>query len=74
MMATYIYRSISNGFLPDSYQHYADKVLETMEKYVDYYGLIHEVCGCPHFVSAGTSAESMAAYIMMHSWKEKLLH
>jgi len=74
MLATYIYRSLYNGFLSEDYLKYADTILQTMEKYVDSYGLIHEVCGCPHFVSVGTSAESMAAYIMMHAWKEKLLH
>lgn len=31
-----------------------------------------DVCGCPDFVSSGTSAESMAAYIMMNSWKSKI--
>lgn len=68
MTAAYIYRSIKNKTLPESYKPYADKVLETMENYVDSYGIIHGVCGCPNFVSEGTSAESMAAYIMMHSW------
>lgn len=72
MMSTYIYRSIANGSLDISYQRYADKVAETMEQYVDEYGLIHEVCGCPNFISCGTSAESMAAYLMMHAAREKL--
>lgn len=71
MMAAYIYRSLYNGTLPQEYKKYADLVLDTMEKYVDEYGIIHEVCGCPHFVSVGTSAESMAAYIMMHAWAKK---
>lgn len=72
MMSTYIYRSILNGTLDRKYITHADKVVDTMEKYIDDYGIIHEVCGCPHFISVGTSAESMAAYIMMHSWKAKL--
>lgn len=37
------------------------------------FGIIHEVCGCPDFVFSGTSAESMAAYLMMHAWKKKLI-
>lgn len=72
MMAAYIYRGVSNGWLPDKYVEFADRVYETMEEYVDECGIIREVCGSPHFVSVGTSAESMAAYIMMHSWKKKL--
>lgn len=69
MTACYIYRSVRNGILSESYLKKADKVLETMETYVDSYGIIHGVCGCPDFISEGTSAESMAAYIMMHAWK-----
>lgn len=71
MVATYIYRSIASGRITNSYRKYADLISETMENYVDPYGIIHGVCGCPDFISEGTSAESMAAYIMMHSWKEK---
>ncbi len=70
MMATYIYRAVGQGLLPVEYVKYADIVSETMEKYVDAYGIIHGVCGSPHFVSEGTSAESMAAYVMMNSWKD----
>lgn len=47
-------------------------IRETMDKYVDKYGIIQEVCGCPHFVSVGTSAESMAAYILMNSYYGRL--
>ena len=71
MMATYIYRGTVGGWLPTEYGEYADRVRETMENYVDEIGLIHEVCGCPHFVEVGTSAESMAAYLMMHGWYKK---
>lgn len=49
----------------------ADRVADTMEQYVDSYELIHEVCGCPDFLEPGTSAESIAAYLMMHAWKNK---
>lgn len=51
---------------------HADKVLNTMDQYVDDYGIIHHVCGCPDFISEGTSAESMAAYIMMHANHSRL--
>ena len=68
MMAAFIYRGIAGGWLSDDYKKYADLVRETMEQYVDEFGLIHEVCGCPDFMAVGTSAESMAAYLMMHGW------
>ena len=69
MVASYIYRALNNKKLPESYKCYADKISETMEQYIDSFGIIHGVCGCPHFVAEGTSAESMAAYVMMNSWK-----
>ena len=72
MMAAYIYRSILGGWLEASYREKADLVLETMEKYVDDFGIIHEVCGCPHFMESGTSAESMASYLMMHAYHKKM--
>ena len=73
MMAAFIYRGVTGGWLSPEYLKHADAVRTTMEDYVDEFGLIREVCGCPHFVSPGTSAESMAAYLMMHAWYEKVL-
>lgn len=70
MMAAFIYRGCRHGWLDKQYLQQADLVAATMENYVDDYGIIHEVCGCPDFVSSGTSAESMAAYLMMHGWRE----
>lgn len=72
MMAGYIYKNVLRGVLSKEYLPYADTVRETMDKYVDKYGIIQEVCGCPHFVSVGTSAESMAAYILMNSYYGRL--
>lgn len=71
MMATAVYRGIVNGWLDEQYCDKADLVYNTMDTYVDEYGIIHGVCGCPHFVSEGTSAESMAAYLMMDAWHDK---
>ncbi len=67
MMAAFVYRGVAGGWLNRRYVERADAVRVTMEKYVDRFGIIHEVCGCPHFVDSGTSAESMAAYLMMHA-------
>ncbi len=70
MMAAFVYRGIAHGWLPAEYLARADLVTATMEQYVDDYGIIHEVCGCPDFIIQGTSVESMAAYLMMHAWKK----
>lgn len=72
MTAAYIFRGIAGGWLSADYFDAALKIAQTMEQYVDEWGIIHEVCGCPHFVSVGTSAESMAAYIMMHAHLERI--
>lgn len=71
MLATFIYRGVAGGWLSKTYLQHADLVRQTMEAYVDEFGLIREVCGCPHFLTPGTSAESMAAYLMMWAWGEK---
>lgn len=71
MTAAYIYRGISGGWLPADYMSYAERIRLTMDKYVDSFGIIHEVCGCPHFLSVGTSAESMASYLIMHAHHSK---
>lgn len=79
MMAAFVYRGIAQGWLPsgeDGLNRYltaADRVAEAMESFVDAYGLVHGVCGAPDFAHEGTSAESMAAYLMMWAWKEKLV-
>lgn len=69
MVAAAIYRGVHGGWLENKYLKQADLVYNNMDAFVDEYGIIHGVCGCPHFVSEGTSAESMAAYLMMHAWK-----
>ena len=72
MMSAAVYRGIASGWLREEYVGMADKVIDTMDQYVDEYGIIHEVCGCPHFLSVGTSAESMAAYLMMHAFRTRI--
>ncbi len=67
MLAAFVYRGVSGGWLSERYLECADRVRETMEQYVDEFGILHEVCGCPHFLEVGTSAESMASYLMMHA-------
>ena len=40
---------------------------------IDDHGLVHEVSGCPDFLTQGTSAEAQAAYIMASAWKNRFL-
>lgn len=72
MMAATIYRGVLAGWLSDDYIFRADLVYGNMPKYIDEFGIIHEVCGCPDFMSCGTSAESMASFLMMEAWHKKL--
>lgn len=72
MMAAAIYRGVHAGWLSEDYIFHADLVYGTMPKFIDEFGIIHEVCGCPDFVSCGTSAESMASFLMMEAWHSKL--
>jgi len=69
MVSAAIYRGIANGYLATDYRTKADPACETVSGKIDAMGLLHEVCGCPHFVAEGTSAEAQAAYIMAMSWK-----
>ena len=69
MMASAIYRGNKNGYLDFGLSE-ADKAFKTVTSKIDQYGLIHEVSGCPDFVSEGTSAEAQAAYIMASAWRQ----
>ncbi|MCL1832261.1 MAG: glycoside hydrolase family 88 protein [Oscillospiraceae bacterium] len=71
MTAAFIYRAIAEGWLSREYAVHADKVYEGVQHKIDEYGIIQGVSGSPHFVSVGTSAEAQAAYILMHTWRER---
>ena len=71
MAASAVYRGHVNGYL-DFGLEFADKAFETVTSKIDEYGLLREVCGCPDFVSEGTSAEAQAAYIIAWVWKTML--
>ena len=42
------------------------------DRRIDGLGLVRGVCGCPDFVSEGTSAEAQAAFLMADAWYGKL--
>ena len=73
MMSVYIYRGILSGWLDKSYLKYAEKAYTTSCAKVDGFGILHEVCGCPHFVEEGTSCEAQASFIMADAWRNKVL-
>ena len=72
MFAATIYRGINAGYVPEKYRECADTAYESVSKYIDEYGIIRQVAGCPDFVSEGTSAEAQAAYIMADAWRQKV--
>ncbi len=73
MMAATVFRGILHGYVSESFLDDARSAYKTAAGKADEAGLIHEVCGCPHFLTSGTSAEAQAAFVMADAWQEKLL-
>lgn len=71
MASVYIYRGAAEGWLDKKYISAADKAYDTVCGKIDEFGIVREVCGCPHFVSEGTAAEAQAAFIMADAWRKK---
>ncbi len=71
MIAAVIYRGNTQGYF-DFGLEAADRAFSAVSGKIDDKGLIHEVAGCPDFLTQGTSAEAQAAYIMASAWKAKL--
>ena len=72
MLAATVFRGIFHGYVSSSCRSAAEKAFFAVSEKVDEYGLVHEVCGCPDFISQGTSAEAQASFIMADAWREKL--
>ena len=72
MMAASVYRGICNGYLDNTFKTCADHAFMTVSLKIDDYGLIREVCGCPDFLTEGTSAEAQAAFIMADAWRKRV--
>jgi rhamnogalacturonyl hydrolase YesR len=72
MAAAFIFRGVFEGWLDENCREYAEKSYQTMLGKFDAIGLLHDVCGCPHFVSSGTSAEAQAGFLMMDAWRARL--
>ena len=54
MMSVYIYRGVLDAWIHDGAMvDRADRALATVQSKVDRFGIVREVCGCPHFVLPG---------------------
>ena len=72
MMAAAVFRGILHGYVSRKYRDAAEAAYRTVMEKTDGIGLVREVCGCPDFVSEGTSAEAQAALVMADAWRRKL--
>ena len=72
MMAATVYRGILHGYIPRKYNEKAEAAFRAASEKIDELGLVRGVCGCPDFVSEGTSAEAQAAFLMADAWRNKL--
>ena len=72
MMAAAVFRGILHGYVSRNYRDAAEAAYRTVLGKTDEMGLVREVCGCPDFVSEGTSAEAQAALVMADAWRRKL--
>lgn len=72
MMAAAVFRGIRGGYVPPSRREAAETAYRTVAGMMDGIGLIRGVCGCPDFLTEGTSVEAQAAFIMADAWRERL--
>ncbi len=72
MMAATVFRGILHGYIGSRYQDAAEAAYRTVLEKTDGMGLVREVCGCPDFVSEGTSAEAQAALVMADAWRRRI--
>lgn len=71
MMAATVFRGILHGYAGSGFRDAAEAAYRAAEGCVDETGLIHGVCGCPDFLTEGTSAEAQAAFVMADAWRNK---
>ena len=72
MMAATVYRGSLNGYVNAGLIECAEKAYHAVRQGMDETGLIHGVCGSPHFDSEGTSAEAQAAFVMADAWRSRV--
>ena len=67
MLAYSIYRGVKGGWLDVAYLVHADRMRAAAHRKVDAFGLVQDVCGAPHFNSAGTAPEGQAFFLLMEA-------
>ncbi|HOU13908.1 MAG TPA: glycoside hydrolase family 88 protein [Anaerolineae bacterium] len=67
MLAYSIYRGVKGGWLDAAYLVHADTMRAAAHRKVDAFGLVQDVCGAPHFNSAGTAPEGQAFFLLMEA-------
>lgn len=67
MFAYTIYRGVKAGWLNASYAERAERIYEAVQKEVDEFGLVNNVCGMPTFDHPGVATEGQAFYILMEA-------
>lgn len=72
MTAAAVFRGILHGYADRSCLGRAEGAYRTVREHIDGMGLVRGVCGCPDFLSEGTSAEAQAAFIMADAWRDRL--
>lgn len=73
MFAAAVYRGVYHGYADARLMEKAEKGYASVRRNMDESGMIHHVCGCPDFLSEGTSAEAQAAFVMADAWREKII-
>ena len=73
MMASAVFRGILHGYIGMSRFEHGEAAFRSAAGKTDQMGLVREVCGCPDFISEGTSAEAQAAFVMADAWRTKLM-
>lgn len=73
MTASVVFRGVLHGYIGPSRLEDAEAAFRSVSEKTDEMGLVRGVCGCPDFVSEGTSAEAQAAYVMADAWRTRLM-
>ena len=72
MTAATVFRGVLHGYVSGKCLGGAEAAYRSALGRIDGLGLVRGVCGCPDFVSEGTSAEAQAAFLMADAWYGKL--
>ena len=66
-VACAVYSGIYQGWIPRSYQKYADEMRKMAQDCVDEYGFVRNVCGTPTFAALSVSVEAQAMFLQMEA-------